>query len=428
MILKHDAPVIRGTAEERQFQVERYLKRLCEELNIIDLDVELRFSRIDESLRKLFELIQNMQMESSRKEDGVDGKDGKDGLTPYIKDGYWWIGDENLLVKAEGTDGAPGENGKTPSFKLENGDLKVSYDNDQWSSLGNVQGPPGDTPTDEHLQDLINNTMTNSGYITEDTVKDLIDEAIQNSGDTGGTTGGDNTGSGDNTGTPDDTECEHVDADGDGYCDVCGEPYSKGEESCPYLDEDGDGICDICGESHCGDEGAEESPHHHYDEDYDGFCDICGEPFDDAYNAEEWGLVDEDNSKAEQHDYDDGLTTTILHVDCAYLYYLRDSGVYSYQKADVILTTNDNSEHAFPLIIETDGPQILRIKLTLMRTVIDEAFVENYVRVYRKDGTEIECSGQLDDGALYIFFPDTPTDIVLDGLDDKIRDLSIELV
>lgn len=27
--------------------------------------------------------------------DGATGKDGKDGLTPYIKDGYWWIGDTN---------------------------------------------------------------------------------------------------------------------------------------------------------------------------------------------------------------------------------------------------------------------------------------------------------------------------------------------
>ena len=30
---------------------------------------------------------------------------GADGLTPYIKDGYWWIGEENTNVKAEGKDG-----------------------------------------------------------------------------------------------------------------------------------------------------------------------------------------------------------------------------------------------------------------------------------------------------------------------------------
>ena len=27
---------------------------------------------------------------------------GADGLTPYIKDGYWWIGEENTGVKAQG--------------------------------------------------------------------------------------------------------------------------------------------------------------------------------------------------------------------------------------------------------------------------------------------------------------------------------------
>lgn len=33
------------------------------------------------------------------------GASGKDGLTPYIKDGNWWIGDTNTGVKAEGKDG-----------------------------------------------------------------------------------------------------------------------------------------------------------------------------------------------------------------------------------------------------------------------------------------------------------------------------------
>lgn len=39
--------------------------------------------------------------------------DGKDGKTPYIKDGYWWIGDTNTEVKAEGTDGEPGKDGES---------------------------------------------------------------------------------------------------------------------------------------------------------------------------------------------------------------------------------------------------------------------------------------------------------------------------
>lgn len=39
---------------------------------------------------------------------GIPGTPGKDGLTPYIKDGYWWIGEENTNVKAEGKDGKDG--------------------------------------------------------------------------------------------------------------------------------------------------------------------------------------------------------------------------------------------------------------------------------------------------------------------------------
>lgn len=46
---------------------------------------------------------------------GADGKDGEDGKTPYILDGYWYIGETNTGVKAEGkdgTDGAAGADGK----------------------------------------------------------------------------------------------------------------------------------------------------------------------------------------------------------------------------------------------------------------------------------------------------------------------------
>ena len=36
--------------------------------------------------------------------DGVNGVDGKDGLTPYIKDGTWWIGNTNTGVSVSGAD------------------------------------------------------------------------------------------------------------------------------------------------------------------------------------------------------------------------------------------------------------------------------------------------------------------------------------
>ncbi|MBE6536885.1 MAG: hypothetical protein E7673_02920 [Ruminococcaceae bacterium] len=127
--------------------------------------------------------------------DGKDGTNGTDGLTPYIKDGYWWIGDMNLNVKAEGVDGEDGQDGKdgtngtdgkdgtngtdgkTPTFKLENGNLYVSYDNgSSWSDLGRVQGADGEDG------------------------KDAVEL------------------------------CEHRDANDDGLCDKCGMSYEDGED------------------------------------------------------------------------------------------------------------------------------------------------------------------------------------------------------
>ena len=73
---------------------------------------------------------------------------------PYIQDGYWWIGGINTGIPAtgkdgvdgeDGKDGVDGEDGKTPIFKIEDGNLKVSYDNGEtWEDLGNVTGPQGD--------------------------------------------------------------------------------------------------------------------------------------------------------------------------------------------------------------------------------------------------------------------------------------------
>ena len=40
---------------------------------------------------------------------GDNGRDGLDGKTPYIKDGYWWIGDANTFVTAGGSDGTDGK-------------------------------------------------------------------------------------------------------------------------------------------------------------------------------------------------------------------------------------------------------------------------------------------------------------------------------
>ena len=50
----------------------------------------------------------------SEEPSGGSGTPGANGLTPYIKDGYWWIGEENTNVKAEGKDGKDGVDGYTP--------------------------------------------------------------------------------------------------------------------------------------------------------------------------------------------------------------------------------------------------------------------------------------------------------------------------
>ena len=42
---------------------------------------------------------------------------------------------------------------------------------------------------------------------------------------------------------------EHVDKNGDGYCDVCGTQMGSSQEPCDHVDEDNDGFCDLCGAS-----------------------------------------------------------------------------------------------------------------------------------------------------------------------------------
>ena len=71
-----------------------------------------------------------------------------------------------------------------------------------------------------------------------------------------------------------DEECtEHVDADGDGICDNCGETMPE-EECTQHVDADGDGKCDNCGTA-MPDDGGDECTEH-VDSDGDGKCDNCG--------------------------------------------------------------------------------------------------------------------------------------------------------
>ncbi len=66
------------------------------------------------------------------------GQPGADGKTPYIKDGYWWIGDENLKIKAIG------EDGKTPVVEIgENGNWYIDGVDTQRPARGE-KGEKGD--------------------------------------------------------------------------------------------------------------------------------------------------------------------------------------------------------------------------------------------------------------------------------------------
>ncbi len=102
---------------------------------------------------------------------------GQDGNNYTIgEDGYWYLNGTKTEHKAVGTNGnsftigedgywylngtkteyiAVGIDGKTPSFKVENGKLWASFDNEIWTELGTVAGNDGLTPTfkveDGHL-------------------------------------------------------------------------------------------------------------------------------------------------------------------------------------------------------------------------------------------------------------------------------------
>ncbi len=106
---------------------------------------------------------------------GKDGNDGADGLTPYIKDGYWWIGETNTNVKAQGTDGkngADGQDGKDGKDGREikyaeidkDGNLIITYKDDTTENLGKIK----DNSKCEHeYSDYIITEIGDIGYRKE---------------------------------------------------------------------------------------------------------------------------------------------------------------------------------------------------------------------------------------------------------------------
>ncbi len=104
---------------------------------------------------------------------GTNGTNGTDGITPKLKivDGYWYIsydggktweteplgkatGDKGADGKdgvngTNGTNGKDGVDGKTPTFKVESGNLYVSYNSGtSWTNLGGVKGANGTNGVD----------------------------------------------------------------------------------------------------------------------------------------------------------------------------------------------------------------------------------------------------------------------------------------
>lgn len=53
----------------------------------------------------------NSALKTAKESGEFDGADGKDGFTPYILNGYWYIGETNTGVRAEGINGKDGTDG-----------------------------------------------------------------------------------------------------------------------------------------------------------------------------------------------------------------------------------------------------------------------------------------------------------------------------
>jgi hypothetical protein len=60
-------------------------------------------------------------------DDGAPGAPGQDGLTPYIQNGYWYIGGVNTNVQAEGTDGLDGVDGDPSTPVVANPQSGTAY-------------------------------------------------------------------------------------------------------------------------------------------------------------------------------------------------------------------------------------------------------------------------------------------------------------
>lgn len=100
--------------------------RGCDRFQFADRVTKLLGDCLDQ-INEFFEVLSTIKDGA----DGADGKDGADGDTPYIKNGYWWIGDTNTNVPARGEKGPKGDAFLYSDFTQE--------------QLNALKGPKGDT-------------------------------------------------------------------------------------------------------------------------------------------------------------------------------------------------------------------------------------------------------------------------------------------
>ena len=148
-----------------------------------DTDDGVNFDESKVTFASAYSAAQKLGFEGTLEEfieliSGKDGAPGKDGVTPIFAiengelkitydNGNTWLSLGN--VKGEnGAPGTPGIDGLTPQFKIEDGELCVSYDGGKtWTSLGSLRVPSdseGSAGNDENLQGLIFYMLDDGNY------------------------------------------------------------------------------------------------------------------------------------------------------------------------------------------------------------------------------------------------------------------------
>lgn len=133
-----------------------------------------------------FEGTEEEWLESLKGETGSQGPQGEtgpagaNGNTPYIQDGYWFIGGSSTEVLAQGKDGADGQNGQ--AFAIQSGLFSTSANYGQSGNVG---------PNEEVLQQLPTlpqTSITGKGYVVYDPLttplEPFYDLYYANNGDT----------------------------------------------------------------------------------------------------------------------------------------------------------------------------------------------------------------------------------------------------